>query len=181
MQFAARFRDRLFLPNNCAFQLKEVHFNLLPIPEWVKHNSVELYHATRSDPKNAFHSICKNGFQIGLGNNKGFGVYVADHGRYSLFWGSTTEENYHHVMAFRCKVSALHQFRSEIESGSREFNSEFVIRDPLDIWASHFISYTIDNPEAIRFPVFVNIDCLKCVRTRCDCELACKLIPESRL
>jgi hypothetical protein len=177
MKAAKRFQEKLFLPKEYTFDLKKVLINLQPITEWVlNNNSIELYHATRNqDSHSVFMSMCTKGFRIGPACNKGYGVYLANHGRYSLFWGNRNFDGSRHVMVCRVKVSSLHQFHSEISSGNDIFCHEFVVPNPEDVWVSHYIEYNVTIPKSMKIPVFVEqFNCKVCFQ-RCDCELPCTM------
>jgi hypothetical protein len=180
MLVAKRFQEKLFLPVGCTFSLQRVLVNLNSPPKWVENDSIELYHSTRNeDSYSVFVSICTKGFRVGPACNKGYGVYLANHGRYSLFWGNRNFDGSRHIMVCRIKVGHLHQFWSEIISSNETFCHEFVVPNPEYVWVSHYIEYNVIIPKSIDIPIFVehgNFNCTTCT-TRCDCELKCSMLP----
>jgi len=84
-----RFISRLNLPDDAEFKLVS-YYEQPGFSNSDAHNCpiLELYHTVRSyDYNNIFEEIKKNGFTCGMYGNKGPGVYMANHGRYSYDWG----------------------------------------------------------------------------------------------
>jgi len=98
---------------------------------------LQLYHATRCITTNK--SIMENGFIIGSACNKGRGVYLANHSRYSAFWAGCNNGvlvcdviyDYDHVK----------RYKSEIKSPI--FNSEYVVTNPRLIYPRYLINYDL--------------------------------------
>jgi len=144
---------------------------------------IELYHSPRSigigiGIDDTINSIIKNGFMIQpfLIQNKGRGIYFANHSRYAWLWGGPK------VMI--CDVIAnpkyIKRFRSEIDSGSEFCNSEYVITDPSIIFPKYVLEYEIERGTVDKV---IGLDsaykklgffgCEKCdqLLVRCDCPL----------
>src|ERR1700761_2712946 len=87
-----KFNNRISLPKYFNFKLKfaQVNDNNEMLKNFKKHKKnkpvLELYHASR-DGLTAVNSVLKYGFKLSSGGNKGKGIYLANHGRYSI-WAS---------------------------------------------------------------------------------------------
>jgi hypothetical protein len=98
---------------------------------------LSLYHAT--DKLSNYQSIMKHGFYIGSACNKGYGVYLANHGRYSSFWAGGKYVLHCDVIYDKEKVK---RYRSEVECSL--YDSEYVVTDPSLIFPRYLINYKLD-------------------------------------
>lgn len=181
-QAIQRFSTRLNLPIGLKFQVLDCKLNT-NLPAYFKsaektHRIMQLYHAQRG--QDFSDAICSKGFLFTQMGNKGSGVYLANHSRYSWNWAP-------HNPALICDVivdlDRIKRYRSEIYSP--QWNSEYVIKDPELIYPKYILSYQIEgvrNKEILQQIGFVKhgqFGCFSCdhqVRggitgVRCDCEL----------
>jgi hypothetical protein len=143
-----RFERRLSLPEKWKFVVVHCEENNNPKLKKKfrehKHTSVlELYHATRDiDPSVVMHSIMTSGFRPGTKGNKGYGIYLANHSRYSFNWG-----NGYHVLI--CHVindpKLVERYRSEIYSPT--WDSEYVVKDNTIIYPLYYLHYDVIIPN----------------------------------
>jgi len=135
---------------------------------------LELYHSTdRMDVESRFNSIEKHGIRFGHACNKGYGVYTANHGRYSTNW-SCGNVIICHVLA----NEKTKRYKSEIFAPI--WNSEYVTSEDSMILPLYFIKFNIigDRTHKVE-PGFVKhgkFGCSKCdvkneygIYNRCDC------------
>ena len=178
-----RFISRLNLPDDAEFKLisyyeqpgfsgnSNCYNNNYPI--------LELYHTVRNyDYNNIFEKIKKNGFTCGMYGNKGAGVYMANHGRYSYDWGYNDDGIRNVIISDVLYMDAgsvrnCFRYRSEIKSNN--FNSEYKITDTKTIYPKCFITYRVDNHQHNMEPYVEHgqFGCDKCdmIIKRCDCLL----------
>lgn len=192
-EMVSRFFSRLYLPRDTKIELLNYR-KIAPSVEDVNSSKeiwLELYHVIREDilkeRDRIIESILKNGFYFGsIYNNKGRGVYFANHGRYSLNWCPGSPVLICHVK----DGPWLKRYKSEINSEG-ESNSEYVVH------ASEFenknsphsagpspISEVIKVIGILEYKVSLyrhrchgyvkhgNFGCEKCdsKKRRCDCE-----------
>jgi len=126
---AQRFLFRLFLPAHHACRVLQItmHPDQARVKQFYElaqgRPVLELYHAlSSSQAPESIASIFLHGLHAGSACNKGYGVYLANHGRYAWNWGGD------HV--FICHVvdapGTLRRYRSEIYSPQAGCDSEFV-------------------------------------------------------
>lgn len=139
---------------------------------------LQLYHVSR-EPKN-YLSIMQNGFYINSNlKNKGDGVYLSNHGRYSAFWGNSGQPRYVLICNVLYNSNNIKRYRSEIYSP--KYNSEYVIKDTKLIYPIGLLIYNLTFNYRIKSRIFVEhgkFGCKKCdvknkygYYKRCDCEL----------
>lgn len=140
-----------------------------------KHKKIlTLYHAT--DELKNYRSIMEHGFYIGSACNKGYGVYLANHGRYSAFWTGGEYVLACDVIYDKDKVK---RYRSEVKCES--YDSEYVVTDTSLLYPRYLINYklTIDKEYYREYGLYVKhgtFGCSKCDPVnryghsrRCDC------------
>jgi|SRR3989338_3409519 len=180
-----RFIERLRLPKNFTFIAKNLVENKNEklynqyTNNLFENKTLELYHTVRSSPIdrdiNPYDSIMHNGFYISPNiNNKGRGVYMANHGRYSWLWGSCGKNR----KAIICNVIAdpdlVERYKSEIYS--EIYDSEYLIKDTKIIYPKYFLEYEILGDESLSniqgFVKSGKYNCKKCdkISIRCDCK-----------
>lgn len=173
MQNIERFIARLNLSETAEFKLLSIHEQ--PTPIICDKPVLELYHAIRDrDYEDIFEKIKSKGFISGLYGNKGSGVYMANHGRYSYDWGCN-DYGVRNVIVCNVEYDSNSCFRYRSEITSNNFNSEYKITNVKTIHPKYFITYKVENPIR-RGNVYVNhgqFGCDKCdpLTTRCDCLL----------
>lgn len=146
-----RFTERLQLPSSFKFNLEycvEVKNDLI-LSKFKEHMKIldkpapilELYHASR-DGISAIKSISEKGFRYSYnGGNKGSGVYLANHSRYSAFWvGHCTPVIICHVIGHD---NYIQRYKSEVISPN--YDSEFVITNPNAIYPKYILGYKLIN------------------------------------
>lgn len=179
-----RFVDRLNLKDEHKFNLINIEINEVnEIPKIFKNceTKLELYHSSRDcDYKEIFQKIKKNNFIEGLYGNKGPGIYMSNHSRYSFGWSYSDSEIYNVIISeVIYDEKYVKRYRSEIYSPN--FNSEYKITKSELIYPKYFILYKIDNLEKDYYKNYKNwgfvkhgsFGCEKCDLkvVRCDCEL----------
>ena len=151
-----------------------------------KSKILELYHVSREDYSHddceSTMSIFNNGFTMcNPYGNKGYGTYLANHGRYSLNW---TGPN---VPVLICYVvdnndGKVERYKSEIYSP--ESSSEYVIKDFSLIYPAYILKYKVDdnlykdnNDFKCGYVTHGEFDCEQCdtkneygYAKRCDCK-----------
>lgn len=172
-----RFIKRLSLPPHVSFKLKK--FEMYEEPN---KGCLILYHAIRDTCGQTKYDIAKSikehGFYSSLYGNKGVGVYLANHGRYSLRWA--------HPPLLICQVEPndgyVKRFRSEIYSPGIH-NSEYVVTCSSKVKAIGLIDYDVDKsfddverPQKHQWTSYVIhgfSGCKACDAEvkRCDCQL----------
>ncbi len=175
-----RFIARLALSENQKFILKSIR-HLPPSKNFIKMGEnkpiLELYHKTREindDGLWDFNGIIKNGFAMSRFGNKGTGVYMANHGRYSYTWGGYDINGINNVIISEVIYDPEHVFRYRSELYSPNFNSEYKITNPELIYPKYFIEYTTEGKKIPSGWVqHGNFGCINCDinKTRCDCPL----------
>lgn len=133
---------------------------------------LELYHSTRySDYEERINSMLLNGIIIQYNNynNKGYGIYLANHSRYSIHWSYSQ-----HVLI--CRViydeKYVNRYRSEIEYPN--WNSEYVITKEDLIYPLYFLEYDVTIPQNeydnFGYTKHGNFGCEICdkIKDRCD-------------
>lgn len=179
-----RFTERLQLPSTFKFNLEycvEVKNDLL-LGKFNEHMKIldkpapilELYHASRGGI-NAIKSISENGFRCSYNyGNKGMGVYVANHSRYSAFWvGQYTPVIICHVIGHD---NYIQRYKSELISPN--YDSEFVITTPNAIYPKYILGYKLTNYDTkfnynrVGFVPHGAFGCHICdvIKNRCDCQ-----------
>jgi len=176
-----RFKSRLFLHESHKFELISVVENKTRNIFEKKNPILELYHTVRDDSyKEVFEKIKENNFTYGMYGNKGEGIYMANHSRYSFGWGYN-DDGIRNVIISEvvCQKEYVKRYRSEIYSPC--FNSEYVIKRNELIYPKYFITYRINSLENKWYKLYENwgyvkhgkFGCAKCdiKIKRCDCEL----------
>ena len=149
---------------------------------------LQLYHAQRTGDNSE--SICNEGFYSFYGN-KGRGVYLANHSRYSWNWAGTIDP------VLICDViaddSRISRYRSEIYSP--KWDSEYVCH-PLVVFPKYVLKYEIQGKftdeiaRQIGYVKHGSFGCISCDSEvlndntkgiRCDCELVPKIDPRDVL
>jgi hypothetical protein len=145
-----------------------------------KENTIlQLYHVSRN-PKN-YANIMQKGFYIDpTPKNKGIGVYLSNHGRYSAFWGNPGPTRDVFICNVLYKPEYVKRYRSEIYSPIH--NSEYVISNSKLIFPVGLLTYNLTFNSIIKEPIFVEhskFGCNKCdVKNKygytkcCDCKLS---------
>ncbi|XWV24726.1 putative ORFan [Tupanvirus deep ocean] len=177
-----KFTDRISLPKNTTFKLKsaQINENGNLLNKFNKHRNgkqiLELYHSSKFGTT-AVNFILKDGFKLSFGGNKGNGIYLADHGRYSVWAGYPYHVIICHVIADQKYVK---RFKSEIKS--EPWNSEFLVTNPDLIYPRYVINYELEsnkntNDKSVwTWLRYVNKNEWNCknekcvIRQRCDCE-----------
>lgn len=190
-QAIQRFVTRLNLPDGSSFTLVNCMENKNDIM-LNKFNSntnankiLQLYHAQK-DCDNS-ESICNTGFRCSYYGNKGVGVYLANHSRYSWNWASSRNP------VFICEVIAneerISRYRSEVISPI--WNSEYVVKDPELVYPRYILKYEIEGEmphqrlDQIGYVKHGEFGCVPCDSEffgdrkgiRCDCKLEPKIDP----
>jgi len=183
-----RFSNRLSLPKHLDFKLKSIvgNYNKQVIQNFnnkCKNKQIlELYHSSRKSE--AINEIMEKGFVItnSRGGNKGVGIYLANHSRYSMWAGNPFHVFICHVIADNNFVK---RYKSEINSTKcivPKWDSEFVVSEPELILPKYLLMFDIEKnincSEDSRWDDFRyvnkdewNCDNLECKRKwRCDCE-----------
>ena len=169
-----RFKARLNLPSNFTFKSRRC-FEVHCISLLNRSPTLELYHAIRSlEPDKTVKAICRNGFKPSLRGNKGQGIYVANHSRYSAFWAGPRNP------VIICHITIderyIRRYKSEIRSPN--WDSEFVIKDPHLIYPKYVLEYDLENIDptfdykTVGYVDHGEFNCLKCdsKKIRCDCQ-----------
>ena len=178
--YLARFQNRLSLPNHMRVKVinltdnrgSEVLRRSFNANIQGKH-IIELYHSSRFG-LTATNMIAKDGFRMGDGN-KGPGVYLSNHSRYSIWAGRPL----HTVV---CDVITdepfVHRFKSELRS-PRPWNSDFLVTKPELIFPKYIIYFDLvmEDFDKVLWKEFsfVGKDDWHCnnkecrIRRRCDC------------
>ncbi len=181
-----RFIQRLNLKENHHFNLISIEMNEIKkkpnIPNILNQNvKLELYHTIRdSDYKEIFEKIKKDNFMEGMYGNKGPGIYMANHSRYSFGWGYNDDGIRNVIISdVIYDKDYVKRYRSEIYSPN--FNSEYKITKSELIYPKYFVLYKIDNLEKDYYKKYENwgyvkhgnFGCKNCdIKVeRCDCEL----------
>ncbi|XWV25969.1 putative orfan [Tupanvirus soda lake] len=181
-----KFNNRISLPKHLDFKLKnaQINDNKEILNNFNKHRNgrpiLELYHASRFG-STAVNFILKDGFKLSFGGNKGNGIYLANHGRYSIWAGYPYHVIICHVIADQDYVK---RFKSEIKSDT--WDSEFLVSNPNLIYPRYIINYELENKNAdnknadnkndwswLRYVDKNEWNCKneKCIiKQRCDCE-----------
>lgn len=171
MEKIDRFIFRLNLPDDAEFKL----ISFYEQPGFIKNNDcliLELYHTVRdSSYIDIFEKIKKHGFISGLYGNKGQGVYMANHGRYSYNWGWNDNGIRNVIISDVLYTNKCFRYRSEINSS--HFKSEYKITDTKTIYPKYFITYSVSNYNDMQKPYveYGKFGCTNCDRKqiRCDC------------
>lgn len=179
-----RFKSRLFLNKSHTFELVSIFENKIQSKHGKNKPILELYHTIRDDTyKEVFEKIKENNFTYGMYGNKGPGVYMANHSRYSFGWGYNDDGIRNVIISdVVYQKEYVKRYRSEIYSPC--FNSEYVITKPELIYPRYFITYRINSIEKnfyknyneyenwgyVQHGKFGCIDCDNLIK-RCDCEL----------
>jgi len=140
-----RFTERLSLP--VSWKLIVNRFNTIQNME--KQSAagrpiIQLYHAINElgHSNKIIESIMQHGFRIGPACNKGYGVYLANHSRYSLNWACKQP-------VLICDViyepSEVKRYRSELMSP--HWDSEYVVTNPKLILPRYVLEYDIQRPN----------------------------------
>lgn len=190
-QAIQRFVTRLSLPDGFVFKLIHCHENAnesLAQKFYAKiqtHKILQLYHAIRDGAKSlkgmdVAESICNNGFRIGPAGNKGRGVYLANHSRYSWNWASM--ENPVLICDVIADSRLVTRHRSEILSPI--MNSEYVVCDPELVFPRYVLEYKVEGEitddilDRIGYVQHGKFGCTPCDSyegswkgKRCDCKL----------
>ena len=157
--------------------------NYIFLKEWTELKKdkpvLQLYHALKPyNLEEITKSIMNKGFIIGSARNKGLGVYLANHSRYSAFWAGSRSG------VIVCNViydpRYVKRYRSEIKSPI--YDSEYVVENPKLIFPKYLIKYDLNVKHTCgqSFPAgYVepgSFGCEKCDRikefgfgSRCDC------------
>lgn len=176
-----RFIQRLNLKENHRFNLINIQINNSPKNNNSSKDILELYHTIRDyEYKEIFQKIKKDNFMEGMYGNKGPGIYMANHSRYSFGWGYN-DDGIRNVIISEVIYDKeyVKRYRSEIYSPN--FNSEYKITKSELIYPKYFVLYKIDNLEKDYYKKYENwgyvkhgnFGCKKCdfKVDRCDCEL----------
>lgn len=175
-----KFITRLSLPKNFTFRLR----NCTEIENRYSANSMatlELYHACRGGMKSA-HSIITNGFDINHRGNKGYGVYFANHSRYSAFWAGWNNPVI--ICHIRGDTKYIKRYKSEYKSP--HWDSEYVVTDQDLIFPKYILEYTLENNDVtndfneLGYVVHGNFGCDICDKKiiRCNCRQFPTLHPD---
>lgn len=178
-QSLSRFISRLSLNENQKIIIKSI--KCMPQPKQfiasAKNKPIlELYHKTR-EIKNGnwdFEGIIKHGFMSSFYGNKGPGIYMANHGRYSYSWGGCDMSGDTNVIISEVIYDPEHVFRYRSELNSLNFNSEYKITNQDLIYPKYFIKYDVEGQRTNSGWVkHGNFGCKLCdaIKTRCDCPL----------
>jgi hypothetical protein len=169
-----RFINRLYLNNNQQFVLKNVRV-LSPSFEYLKMSKdkpiLELYHKVRGNNINdIFDSIEKYGFRINRYGNKGPGIYMANHGRYSYSY----DDNIYNVIISNVAYDKefIYRYRSEKYIPNKSY--EYKILNPELIYPKYMITYNINGQyDNMGYVKYGNYGCRTCdhIKKRCDCAL----------
>ncbi len=175
-----RFISRMSLNESNKFIIKSIRY-MPPSKNFIKLKEnkpvLELYHKTRETDYNGnwdFNSIIKNGFMLSRHGNKGYGVYMANHGRYSYSWGGYDILGNNNVIICEVIYDPQDVFRYRSELVSPNFNSEYRITNPDLIYPKYFIEYNVEGKKtSYGWVDHGNFGCPKCDinKTRCDCPL----------
>lgn len=180
-----RFIERLSLPDGLSFKLVDCSENANDAmrDEFSRQKGVyevlQLYHAQTG--RDNSESICNTGFRYSYYGNKGIGVYLANHSRYSWNWAGSS------LPVLICDVIAddkrISRYRSEVYSPT--WNSEYVVADSKLIYPRYILRYEImgemsrevvDQAGYVRHGEFGCVSCDSIVfgdrrGIRCDCKL----------
>ncbi len=180
MDSLKRFISRMALHENQKFIIKSIK-ELQPPVNFIKHAQnkpiLELYHKTRETDDNGkwnFKNIETHGFMISRYGNKGPGVYMANHGRYSYSWGGLDISGYNNVIICKVIYDPAYVFRYRSELNSPNFNSEYKITNTELIYPQYFIEYDVPGKRiASGWVEHGKFGCKKCDinKIRCDCVL----------
>lgn len=177
MRAIKKFEQRLQLPNNLKFNLISLKKNSTVLDQ--KDSFIELYHSVRYDTEREKinEKIMKNGFIPSISGNKGPGIYLADHSRYSIWAGGCPYSSI--ICHVKIDQSKIKRYKSEIKSNI--WNSEFVVSDPKIIYPRYLVHFDLIHisNEPINPYLFGythrndyqcdNRECLS--KWRCDCEI----------
>ena len=158
----ARFRERLYLPARSG-----AHMSCRALPHATPAGKcVELYHVSHDNADGI--TRCGFGAHRGRGN-KGFGLYLANHGRYASTW-----QGLDHAFVVHVPVSAsMRRYRSEIKCPPGVPDSEYVVTDQAQAVPVAIIRFRIDGHTG-NLGWNAGEDCDACRaagRGRCDCAL----------
>jgi hypothetical protein len=168
-----RFHERFSLPSHLEFKLKsasEINNKTL-LDCFNKHRTenkpiLELYHSSRFG-ETAINGIIKNGFRTTELGNKGPGIYLANHAKYSIWAGYPLHSIICHVVADDNFVT---RFDSEIKSVP--WSSEFVVINPELIYPKYILHFQIKNNN-MNIPIMNNFEYIKKNKQNCtsdDCK-----------
>jgi len=185
-QAIQRFVTLLNLPDGLSFTLIDCreNENHIMLDKFNNRNRVnkilQLYHA-QVDSDNS-ESICNRGFHFSIYGNKGVGVYLANHSRYSWNWASP--RNPVLICEVIAKKGRISRYRSEIFSPI--WDSEYVVKDPELVYPRYILKYKIEGEisrqtiDQIGYVKHGEFGCVPCDSkvfggnykgTRCDCNL----------
>lgn len=199
-----RFRERCYLPPSEDFKLIECtkNNNKKLSDNFKKHikkgtKILELYHVCREDSSHTrcgnSDSIMEHGFTMcNPYGNKGYGIYLASHGRYSLNWTGprvpvivchVIYNNEDNTSINNERDDIVNMYRSEIYSPKNSF--EYRISNREHIYPAYMIKYnTVCNSEKKDsnfqqgYVKHGDFGCDVCdtkneygYATRCDCKL----------
>lgn len=149
-----RFKKRLYLSSNLDFKIYEFRENNLnnfinsknfinEIKEQTK--ILELYHVSREDvchnDCSATNSIFELGFKMEFVSVKNKGIYLSNHGRYSLDWlGWMRPVLICHVL-YNEKSDDIERYESEIYSPGK--SSEYIVKNTNIIYPAYQLKYYI--------------------------------------
>jgi hypothetical protein len=192
-QAIERFLNRLDLPNgisakviNCKENTNSSLENRF-LEQKEKHPLLQLYHGLSNT--HDLQSIFNQGFYPGPARNKGIGIYLANHSRYSLLWASPN------LPVIICDVIGnpllMTRHRSEVRS-PRKSASEYVIIDPKIIYPKYALTYEVKAKLSDLIQgksIYVQggqFGCKKCdtekagslIGIRCDCVLTPTVHPQ---
>ncbi len=163
-----RFLDRLAQPSGAIFRV--INFRTYS----PKTNCLELYHCLRNDYSMTYEeqivSILKHGLQPSWLGNKGSGVYLANHGRYSLRYAGYKSP------VLICHIQPgphVECYRSEVASEST-YTCEYVITDSTKIHIAYVLNYVVTDIDYSQLELYVDhghFGCSTCdpKNIRCDC------------
>ena len=119
-----RFLKNLRLPKKCTVVINKIEE--LNTKRFIT-NSIELYHTIDSFNQNdIIKSIKYNGLRPGSACNKGYGVYLSSHSKYSLLWQINNPVIVCDVLYDKNKVK---RYRAEVGNGKKD-EYEYVISQP---------------------------------------------------
>lgn len=172
-----RFIDRMNINGIFNIINIEENKNQKLLEKWLdlKENNkvLQLYHSIRDfDYLEKKDSIFNNGFYIGCADNKGYGVYLANHSRYSAFWAGS----YTGVLVCDVIYDSKYIKRCKSEIYSPIHDSEYVVSKPELIFPRYYIKYSFETDENVPYVKRGYFNCVKCdtpnefgYSVRCDC------------
>lgn len=154
---------------------------------------LQLYHSTRYVSEDKIQSIFQNGLFPGSACNKGYGVYLSSHSRYSYLWGDSKWDRQNDIFVkhvFICNVigkqSSMNKYISEIYSPKN--NWEYVVSDHDIVYPKYYMEYFVTPQDCIKSERgWTNATCPACLAQnehieicfrRCDCEQHPTIDPE---